>query len=170
MNTEILNGKECLILGCGDNYPHDINAYGFRRKDDVVGIDIFDKDVPNYLKYNLLTDPPIEGVRHFNYVICEHVLEHVNMREAYLMLKAVREQFLRKRGQCIIAVPDAVLRQNLLPENPEVETEHLTFWTAETLTYIMKCAGFCIKEMYVEGTYGPIKRVNSLVVIGTHYN
>lgn len=152
-----LKEAKILILGCGQHFPYDVNAYGF-HPDNCVGIDLHQSPEPRYIQYNLLADDSLACWHKFDMIICEHVLEHLSMKDAYWLLAKARAHFLSDAGELVISVPDA-----LGHEHPALQTEHLTFFTKETLTWLAQRAGFTCQDPKPE-TRIEMKRDTSIVL------
>lgn len=86
------------------------------------------------------------GVGKFDFVFMMHVLEHVKKDEIVPLLRKIRTEMLLPNGRLFIAVPNA--QSNTGPYWRYEDWTHETLFTAGSLFYVLKDAGFRSVEIY----------------------
>jgi len=98
-------------------------------------------------------------------VLCNHVIEHILEDDA-----ALRELYriLRPGGLLILGVPNegcamARLRNGVLQPGIARSTDHVQFYTADSLEQRTRAAGFATLSIRREGFFTPHMRLNALL-------
>jgi 2-polyprenyl-3-methyl-5-hydroxy-6-metoxy-1,4-benzoquinol methylase len=82
-------------------------------------------------------------------VSCIHTLEHVEDPESFLLnLGAVTQS----GGRLFLEVPDAKEFDYLPPDHDEFNSCHCTFFTPETLMWLVQDAGFKVTDLHMVRT------------------
>ncbi len=127
-----------LDVGCGSGGT--LKAFDNLGNWVLYGLDIDDRNLPSLRAMHgfrdLYTCSPAEVSEQFNIITLVHSLEHFPCPGE--TLKTLRRR-LSPNGCLLIEVPNAMA-------NPfdYVVADHLTHFTPDTLTYLVRCAGFHI--------------------------
>jgi SAM-dependent methyltransferase len=101
----------------------------------------------------------------YDLVLCNHVIEHI--REDDVALRELA-RILRPGGLLILGVPNegctmAQLRNGVLQPSIARTTDHVQFYTADSLQARARAAGFKTMSIRREGFFTPHMRLNALL-------
>jgi SAM-dependent methyltransferase len=166
-----------LDAGCGDG----INLVGLRRilSDERRPCDLFAVDVSplrverargadraaDRIALGSVTALPFPS-RSFDVVLCNHVIEHLAQPDRAAVEIA---RVLRPGGLAIIGVPNegsalARLRNHVLQRSILAATDHVNFFTRDTLSRLLERAGLTVEEMNAGGFFLPHLRLSGWVM------
>ncbi|HYM30271.1 MAG TPA: class I SAM-dependent methyltransferase [Candidatus Cybelea sp.] len=164
-----------LDAGCGDG----INLAGLRDifaalnvEAEICGLDFnplrldrarAQSGIAGLLQGSVTALPFAEST--FDVVLCNHVIEHVPDHGG-----AARElrRVIKPRGLLLLGVPNegcllARLRNGVLQPSILRTTDHVNFYTRNSLTGMLRHAGFAIERVETEGFFLPHLRLTSLL-------
>ncbi len=160
LSTVLHGDKNAKILdiGCGfgqmlkwlrnEGYP---NIYGVDISKEAVeycssaGLNV--EEIFNLEEYSNKHPVP------FDFIIMSHVLEHIEKQRIIETLSIVKKRLLSKNGKLIIMVPNA--QSNTGSYWAYEDFTHTTLFTAGSLLYVLKAAGFeHIKFLDPQGVEG----------------
>lgn len=174
-------GSEPLLMldaGCGDG----INLVGLRgiiqtlkRPVSLFGCDYNGTRINTAAKLEGLSGLYLASLlacplrdETYDMVLCNHVIEHIREDN-----EALRElaRILRPGGLLILGVPNegctmAQLRNGVLQPSIARTTDHVQFYTADTLQQRTHAAGFQTVSIRREGFFTPHMRLNALLATG----
>lgn len=169
-----------LDAGCGDG----INLVGLRRILTDLGVSwqLFAIDMnpvrvgraraadraAGSIAFGSVTALPFDTGR-FDVVLCNHVIEHVPQPAAAATEIA---RVLRPGGLAIVGVPNegcafGRLRNYVLQPSIARATDHLNFFTRDTLSHLLNDAGLAVDDVQRKGFLLPHLRVYGLVAATT---
>lgn len=133
-----------LDIGCGSGLNLKVlKEAGFNN---LLGIDI-DDDTISFCKAKNL---PVEKIDFINFIeknrdkfdliIMSHVLEHFEKNKIIETLKIIKEKLLSEKGEILIMVPNA--QSNTGAYWAYEDFTHHTLFTAGSLYYVLRAAGF----------------------------
>lgn len=134
-----------LDIGCGfGQILKGIKDLGYA---DLYGIDI-SKEAVDYCKSIGLNVDRISDLigftksckDKFDFIIMNHVLEHIDKSKIIETLKAIKEGLLNKGGSFLVTVPNAQSDTGCYWAYEDFT--HTTIFTAGSLYYVLKSAGF----------------------------
>lgn len=136
--------KEIHILdvGCGNGDILDVlKKRGYKY---LQGIDL-DADAVAYVKKRGIACENIDILEYkpedkYDLIMMNHVLEHLPKKEVISILSYIRENLLGSDGRILIRVPNAQANTGCYWAYEDFT--HETLYTAGSLKYIMKCAGY----------------------------
>ena len=163
-----------LDLGCGDG----INIMGLKKILDtqgktyaITGVDFNQSRLEKVKKrfpdvevqvYDLIED---QWDKKFDLILFNHVLEHIrDDQKALVNLKSM----LNPGGIVILGVPNegcliAKLRNQIFQRKILRYTDHVHFYTSDTLIPKIEKAGFVLKKIVREGIFMPHCRVTAIL-------
>lgn len=135
-----------LDIGCG--FGQMLSALGKVGYKNLVGIDISDEAVSSCIDRNLKVIKIYDIIDYatsytkekFDFIIMSHVLEHIDKDKIIKSLIAIRENLLTKNGQMVVMVPNAQANTGCYWAYEDFT--HTTLFTAGSLYYVLKAAGF----------------------------
>lgn len=137
--------SKILDYGCGRGQLMDfLKNHGFSR---VYGVDILDAEV-NDLKQRGFKAKKINApgevadpeFKNFDFIILNHILEHIPKDQIISTLKVIRESLLGPSGKLFVMVPNAQSATG--PYWAYEDFTHSTLFTSGSLGYVCKMAGF----------------------------
>lgn len=162
---------QVLDAGCGDGINLEPLSRILRAHSDTVtllGLDYNPRrlqrakalGVTPRLVHASLTQAPFDDAT-FDVVLCNHVIEH--LREPGSAAHQIA-RLLRPGGLAIIGVPNegcvfARLRNHVLQRSILTATDHVNFFTRDTLTRLLEKEGLSVLEMRTEGFFVPHLRL-----------
>jgi SAM-dependent methyltransferase len=134
-----------LDIGCGlGQFLHELKKRGYTN---ALGIDINDESLEECKRKNLncqgiqdIVSFAKENTRKFDFITMSHVLEHIDKNQIIDTLKAIKEYLLKEGGAFIVMVPNA--QSNTGAYWMYEDFTHSTLFTAGSLFYVLKSAGF----------------------------
>ena len=97
--------------------------------------------------YHSLEDSP--HLRDVDVVACIHTLEHMEDPESFLL---DTRDALKDGGKLFIEVPDAKEFSYLPPDHDEFNSCHITFFTPETLMWLVNGTGYKVTDLHMVRT------------------
>lgn len=147
-----------LDIGCGfGQLLRELKRYGFVHAEGVdISIEAVDFCKSQNFTVDLihdLGDYCNKAVRKYSFIIMNHVLEHIEKKSMVPLLRLIRENLLAQDGSLVIMVPNA--QSNTGCYWAYEDFTHTTLFTAGSLYYVLKAAGFReVEFLDVECTYG----------------
>jgi SAM-dependent methyltransferase len=140
-----------LDIGCGyGNFLHSVKILGY---DESSGIDICPQTVDECqnraLNVSLISSledycDNYSGER-FAFILMSHVLEHLNKNCVINILNLIKDKLLADDGKLLICVPNAQSSTGCYWAYEDFT--HETLFTAGSLIYVLKAAGFSSVEI-----------------------
>lgn len=139
--------KEANILdiGCGlGQYLNEINKMGYTR---TLGIDISDESIKactekgiNVVKIEDVITFSKTITEKFDFITMSHVLEHVDKDKIIDTLIAIKTSLLKEGGAFVVMIPNG--QSNTGGYWMYEDFTHSTLFTAGSIIYVLKSAGF----------------------------
>ena len=134
-----------LDIGCGFGFTlQDLKNLGYTN---IRGVDILQSVVEYCKKKGLEVEKIGDIIRYsrkskdkYDLVILNHVIEHIEKNKIIDTLIAIREYLIGHEGKLLIAVPNAQSNTNCYWAYEDFS--RTTLFTAESLMYVLKAAGF----------------------------
>ncbi len=134
-----------LDIGCGFGaFLQELSSRGYS---DLSGIDISEEAVSACLRKTLnvekigsLEDYCKESSSRYDFIVMNHVLEHLQKEEIVETLALIREKLLASGGSFILMVPNA--QSNTGCYWAYEDFTHKTLFTAGSLSFVLRLAGF----------------------------
>lgn len=138
--------KNISILDIGCGYGQTLRALRDLSYTKLEGIDL-DENAIEYCKKNelevsksSLEDYLLKNKKKYDILIMSHVLEHIDKSKIVDILGKIRRNLLNKDGELWIMVPNA--QANTGAYWAYEDFTHTTLFTAGSLYYVLKSAGF----------------------------
>jgi 2-polyprenyl-3-methyl-5-hydroxy-6-metoxy-1,4-benzoquinol methylase len=159
--------KDAKILDIGCGFGQMLKCLRSEGYPNTYGIDI-SKEAVKYCKSTGLNVEEIFGLeeysdgRHgtFDLIIMSHILEHIEKQKIIETLSIVKKRLLSENGKLLVMVPNA--QSNTGSYWAYEDFTHTTIFTAGSLFYVLKAAGFehikYLDPQYVEGL-SPVRRI-----------
>jgi 2-polyprenyl-3-methyl-5-hydroxy-6-metoxy-1,4-benzoquinol methylase len=157
-----IDSKDSKILDYGCGFGQIIEALKKEGFANLYGVDI-EKNAIDYCLNKYLNVKEIDLINHtnpfnerFDIIMLLHVIEHIPKHEIIDTLSFIKKDFLAKDGKLLIAVPNAQSNTNCYWAYED--WTHSTIFTAGSLYYVLKAAGFeNIEYIDVDCTLGSTK-------------
>lgn len=139
-------GSKILDIGCG--FGHILSALAKENYTQLYGVDILEEAVEE-CKNNNLNVEQISNIidfaanfkgDKFDFIIMSHVIEHIPKSEIIEILLAIKKHLLSQNGKLLILTPNA--QSNTGCYWAYEDFTHTTLFTAGSLIYVLRCAGF----------------------------
>lgn len=160
--------RHSKVLNLGSGYGFLEEELNKREKKNFIieGVEIGKYRLDNYVggtvhTINFLTEEiPDDMKQKYDLVMALHLLEHINEPVKYL--KNIKP-LLRENGEIIIEVPN--LNSYLCELSPEYKEffylyEHVSYFTAETLSCVLEKAGYTVENVYSKEVYSIENHIN----------
>lgn len=134
-----------IDIGCG--YGQMLQDLMKRGYTNASGVDVSRDSVDNCLQQGLCVQH-ISTLQHFcinsvikyNFIVLCHVLEHLEKSEIIPTIKLIKTHLLEQGGTLVVMVPNA--QSNTGSYWAYEDFTHTTLFTAGSLFYVLKAAGF----------------------------
>lgn len=146
---------DVLDIGCGfGSFIREAKKLGYNS---VKGIDISEEAIEYALKQNMdvqkasIKEFSEQSDKKFDFIIMSHVLEHIKKDEIIETLNLITKNLLNENGKFCLMVPNA--QSNTDSYWAYEDFTHYTLFTAGSLLYVLKAAGFTnIRFLDPDGT------------------
>lgn len=131
-----------LDIGCGNgNILCALKKRGYQH---LQGIDL-DEDVVKLVRKHGVACEKIDVIDYktnekFDFIMMNHVMEHLPKKEVIPLLSYIRRNLLNQNGKIVIRVPNAQSYTGCYWAYEDFT--HVTLYTAGSLEYVLKSAGF----------------------------
>jgi len=168
-----LDGKTVVDLGCGDG-QWSIEIARHFPKAKLIGVDYNELRLERY-KHHVPTaealfgsclEVPLED-NSADFLMFHQVLEHIPQPQD--ALREVR-RILKPDGRLLLSVPNEGTWLKQKVQYPFIErkamktTDHVNFWTRETLRRLLRANGFRVQQLDAMGFYFPHNGVSRRIV------
>ncbi|MRR56755.1 MAG: class I SAM-dependent methyltransferase [Deltaproteobacteria bacterium] len=144
-----------LDIGCGlGQMLQSLRAEGYT---DLAGLDVSGEAVSactakglDVSKIDSLADYCRTAGKQFEFIIMSHVIEHVEKAEIIQTLSLIRSRLLKEGGRLVVITPNAQSHTGCYWAYEDFT--HSTIFTAGSLYFVLKCAGF--KNIEFIDTFG----------------
>ena len=138
-----------IDIGCG--FGQTLNCLKKRGYDNIIGIDVSKEAIKKCKEDGLVVEEKnlmdLEG--NYDFIFFNHVLEHVDKNQVMGVLKKIYSS-LENEGKLYITVPNA--QSNTGCYWAYEDFTHCTLYTAGSLEFVLKSAGFeCIIFVDIDG-------------------
>ncbi len=147
VKRELPADKNAAILDIGCGLGQFLEALKKEDYGDLTGIDISDEAVEagaarknNVIKITGIKSFCMQATRRYDFIIMSHVIEHIEKDEIIETIKLIRENLMKPGAVLYAAVPNA--QSNTGCYWAYEDFTHTTLFTAESLIFVMKLAGF----------------------------
>lgn len=170
---DCLPSKASSVLDIGCGFGQMLIAMNKMGYENICGIDISTEAIDHCLKHNLkvqlitdLNDFTTTSTSTYDFIIMSHVLEHLPKDTIISTLQLIKNKLLKPGGALFIMVPNA--QSNTGCYWAYEDFTHNTLFTAGSLFFVLKCAGFeQVDFIDVLGTAGsrPVERFIKQILI-----
>lgn len=141
------NDRNAAILDIGCGFGHILKACQTEGYKNLTGVDV-SAEALNYCSGQGYDVEKIDSVaiycrnscRKFDFIVMSHVIEHIEKHEIIETLLSIRLQLLNEGGRIMIMTPNA--QSNTGCYWAYEDFTHSTIFTAGSLLFVLKCAGF----------------------------
>jgi 2-polyprenyl-3-methyl-5-hydroxy-6-metoxy-1,4-benzoquinol methylase len=160
LKHKLPDNKESKILDIGCGFGQTLISLGNAGYTDLHGIDISDEAVTiclglglNVQKINDIVSYAETSKSKYDVIIMSHVLEHIEKQAIVNTLRNIKQGLMNPKASLIVMVPNA--QSNTGCYWAYEDFTHTTLFTAGSLYYVLKSAGFETVE-YIDplGTEG----------------
>lgn len=174
LKEELPRDRNSAILDIGCGFGQMLKALKVEGYKNLTGIDISAEAIESCSEQKLNVEKIVSIANYchnarkkYDFIVMSHVIEHIEKKEIIETLRSIRMQLLNEGGRIMIMTPNA--QSNTGCYWAYEDFTHTTIFTAGSLFFVLKCAGFkqvdFIDILGVTGSHPIIKLAKRILVL-----